>query len=76
MSYELLIQNLKLIIQNSIHKQDFFTVNVKYYLLLAQFTQTWQELVEQLRDRAKPVAWVKVEECRTSLHNTKILTEN
>ena len=75
MSYELLIQNLKLIIQNSTHKQDF-TVNVKYYLLLAQFTQTWQELVEESGDRAKPVAWVKVEECRTSRHDAKLLAEN
>jgi hypothetical protein len=76
MSYELLIQNLKLIIQNSIHKQDFFTVNVKYYLLLAKFTQTWQELVEEFGDRAKPVAWGKVEECRTSPHGAKMLAED
>ena len=75
MSYKLLIQNLKLIIQNSTHKQDF-TVNVKYYLLLAQFTQTWQELVEELSDRVKSIAWVKVEECRSSLHDANILAEN
>lgn len=75
MSYELLIQNLKLIIQNSTHKQDF-TVNVKYYLLLAQFTQTWQELVEESIAHAKSVAWVKVEECKTSLHDAKIVAEN
>ena len=75
MSYKLLIQNLKLIIQNSTHKQDF-TVNVKYYLLLAQFTQTWQELVEELGDRAKPVARRKVEESRTSPHGAKMLAED
>ena len=75
MSYKLLIQNLKLIIHNSTHKQDF-TVNVKYYLLLAQFTQTWQELVEELSDRVKSIAWVKVEECRSSLHDANILAEN
>ena len=75
MSYKLLIQNLKLIIHNSTHKQDF-TVNVKYYLLLAQFTQTSQELVEELCDRSKPVSRRKVEESRTSPHGAKMLAED